>query len=236
MIFIMIQTASLPLSSFSHVVNPAQFFHLLSVSLTKTNCVLLWLKPPDALKETGQNPVNSRLFFYRCSFLWRTAGMSAIFPSTRDATTSLFFKECVYSETFCWCGIDLLLIYSPAWPGPFVGPFSDHFRCLVPDHEVMAACKHTQHELDPRNVCVSVCVGVRTRQGNCVYIPTPECVCRYCVCLYFVCVKPLRMCVLNYKCLLIFLQVCTYLCFCIMEVDLSSSDTQILKYFSYVQF
>lgn len=72
----------------------------------------------------------------------------------------------------------------------FVGPVSDHFRCLTPDHEVMAACKHTRHELESRNVCVSVCVGVRMRQGICVFIPTPECVCvcvslhecRYCVC------------------------------------------------------
>ena len=42
---------------------PSRF--LLSVSLTLTNCALLWLKPPDAPRETGQNPVNSRLFFYR---------------------------------------------------------------------------------------------------------------------------------------------------------------------------
>lgn len=92
----------------------------------------------------------------------------------------------------------------------FVGPISDHFRCLTPDHEVMAACKHTRHELESRNVCVSVCVGVRRRQAICVFIPTtPESVCEcvfvymrvnYCTCVHKCCVSVL----------LLFLIVCVF--------------------------
>lgn len=140
--------------------------------------------------------------------------MSAIFPSTRDATARSFFKERVYSETFRWCGIDLLLIYSPAWLEPFVGPISDHFRCLAPDHEVMAACKHTRHKLGSRNVCVSVCVGVRTRQGISVFIPTPlclhmcVCLCRYCVCVCAECVN-VFLCVLMKTFSLFIVHICT---------------------------
>lgn len=48
------------------------------------------------------------------------------------------------------------------------GSIPDHFRCLVPDREVMAACK--QWAPQPWNVCV--CVGVRIEQESSAVTPT----------------------------------------------------------------
>lgn len=225
-IFSMIQIlAQHPLflsQSFSHVAHPGQnpSSRLLSISLTLTNCALLWLKPPDALGESGQTPVNSQAFFYRSSFLWRAAGMSAIFPSARDATTRSFLRACLqWNVPLMWDRFITYLLSGLA--RPFVGPVSDHFRCLTPDHEVMAACKHTRCELESRNVCVSVCVGVRKRPGTCVFIPTPGCVCVYlCMGVDNVCAQYVNVFFMQpYMCVIYTFQ-CVWMCPCVPSFSL----------------
>lgn len=152
-------TPALPLSVFLTSKSLKKKPHLASSRfLTLANCFVV-IKATRCSGEPGQNPVNWQHFFYCCSFLWRAAGMSAIFPSTRDATTHCFLRVCLHwNVPLMWDRFITYLLSGLAWL--FVGPTSDHFRCLTPDHEVMAACKHSRHELESRNVCVLVFVWV----------------------------------------------------------------------------
>lgn len=70
-------------------------------------------------------------------------------------------------------------------------------------------------------MCVSVCVGVRMRQGICVFIPTPACVCvclNLCMCGDIGCVQYVNvfLCVFIYTILLpvsVF-YMCAKICVC----------------------
>lgn len=91
-----------------------------------------------------------------------------------------------------WDRFITYLLSGLAWL--FVGPTSDHFRCLTPDHEVMVACKHIPGELESRNVYVSVCVGVRLRQGISANISMQRVSERLCTFHYLLIHKSARRC------------------------------------------
>lgn len=58
-----------------------------------------------------------------------------------------FLKVCLqWNVPLMWDRFITYLLSTLAQP--FLGFVSDHFRCRMPDHEVMAACKHTRHELE----------------------------------------------------------------------------------------
>lgn len=99
--------------SFSHVATPppSSSSLLLSVSLTLTDCALLWLKRPDAAEKAAKKPRKLAALFLSLLFLVESSRNVRRLPISAAAPAR------VYRDPFRRCGIDLLLIYSPACLG-----------------------------------------------------------------------------------------------------------------------